>query len=184
MKEKDLIRCELLVLAYKRGRRDEAARELLDLFQRPALYYIRRLVRSEADAWDALQETFMSILKSIPTLRDARALPAFVYRTARNAALTQNRRRHEDEPLTQAVQETVAAGEEQDFSHEDAERLHRAMETLPLAQREVLTLFFLKDLSLEQIAEVTGAAVGTVKSRMFYAKRALRERLGEVRHER
>ena len=65
-------------------------------------------------------------------------------------------------------------------AHPDGELRRRAeegMELLPLAQREALTLFFLEDLSIAQIAEVTGVPEGTVKSRLFHAKRSLRERL-------
>ena len=93
MTEKDFIRCELLVLTWQRGNRENAADELVKLFERPLWYYIRRLVRSEDDAWDALQETFVSVLRSLRTIREGRALPAFVYHTARNAALAQHRRR-------------------------------------------------------------------------------------------
>ena len=64
MTEKDFIRCELLVLSWQRGKRETAARDLVEMFERPILYYVRRLVRSEDDAWDVLQETFMAVLKS------------------------------------------------------------------------------------------------------------------------
>ncbi len=178
MTEKELIRCELLAISHRRGRRDEAARELVALFQRPVLFYLRRLVQSENDAWDVLQETFVSVLKAMTTMRDPRALPAFVYRTARNAALAHQRRQRREEPLSddveQAAEETPDA---EPFRADDAGRVHRGLETLPLAQREVLTLFFLEDLSIAQIAEVIDVPQGTVKSRLFHAKRALRQRL-------
>jgi RNA polymerase sigma-70 factor (ECF subfamily) len=178
MKETELIRCELLVLSHRRGRRDEAARDLVALFQRPVLYYVRRLVQSEDDAWDVLQETFVSVLKAINTLRDPRALPAFVYRTARNAAFGHERRRRRDEPITEDVEEMIEAEvDNEPFDEADAERLHRALETLPMPQREALTLFFLRDLTLEQIADISGVSIGTVKSRLHYAKRTLRQRL-------
>ena len=106
MTEKDFIRCELMVLAWQRGNREQAASDLVELFERPVLYYVRRLVRTEDDAWDALQETFVAVLKSLPNLRDGRALPAFVYRTARNAALAQHRRRPY-EPLVEELSQVV-----------------------------------------------------------------------------
>jgi RNA polymerase sigma-70 factor (ECF subfamily) len=176
MTEKDFIRCELLVLSWRQAKREAAAAALVELFERPLLYYIRRLVRSEDDAWDALQETFVAVLKSLSRIRDGRALPAFVYRTARNAALAQHRRRRE-EPLVEDVVQTSETTLEPQIAAAEAAEVHRCLELLPLAQREALTLFFLEDLSIAQIAEVTGAPEGTVKSRLFHAKRALREQL-------
>ena len=182
MTEKDFIRCELLVLSWQRGNREKAAHDLAELFQRPLLYYVRRLVRSEEDAWDALQETFMAVLKSLRTIRDGRALPAFVYRTARNAALGQQRRRRE-EPLVEDIAETAEDAADPQLAADEAAEVHRGLELLPLPQRETLTLFFLEDLSIAQIAEVTGVPEGTVKSRLFHAKRALRRHLEGGSHE-
>jgi RNA polymerase sigma-70 factor (ECF subfamily) len=176
MREKEFIRCELLVVRWQKGEREGAAKELVELFERAVLYYVRRLVRSEDDAWDAVQETFVSVLKSLAGIRDGRALPAFVYRTARNAALAQHRRRR-DEPLVEDVAEVGDAVAELEIAGEEAALVHRCLELLPLAQREALTLFFLEDLSIAQIAEVTGVPEGTVKSRLFHAKRALRGHL-------
>jgi len=180
MREKEFIRCELLLVRWQKGERESAAKELVELFERPVLYYVRRLVRSEDDAWDAVQEMFTSVLKSLAGIRDGRALPAFVYRTARNAALAQHRRRR-DEPLVDDVAEAAEAIEEPEIAAEEAAEVHRCLELLPLAQREALTLFFLEDLSIAQIAEVTGVPEGTVKSRLFHAKRALREHLSRER---
>ena len=177
MTEKDFIRCELLVLSWQRGNRERAAGELAELFRRPLLYYVRRLVRSEDDAWDALQETFVAVLKSLQTIRDGRALPAFVYRTARNAALSQQRRRRE-EPLVEDIAEAADETVELQLAADEAASVHRGLELLPLPQRETLTLFFLEDLSIAQIAELTGVPEGTVKSRLFHAKRSLKRHLG------
>jgi RNA polymerase sigma-70 factor (ECF subfamily) len=182
MTEKDLIRCELLVVRWQQGQCQRAAEDLVELFQRPLLYYLRRLVRSEADAWDALQETFAAVLKSLRSLRDGRALPAFIYRTARNAALGQQRRRRE-EPLLEDVAEITLDVADVQLAAEEAAAVHRGLELLPLPQRETLTLFFLEDLSIAQIAEVTGVPEGTVKSRLFHAKRALRRLLEGAGHE-
>ena len=62
---------------------------------------------------------------------------------------------------------------------EDAARIHAALEWLAPEHREVLVLRFLEDMSYEDVARVTGCALGTVKSRLYHAKRALRRALGE-----
>jgi RNA polymerase sigma factor (sigma-70 family) len=60
---------------------------------------------------------------------------------------------------------------------DNAEHVHHALDQLPVVQREVLTLFFLQDLSLEQMAELLRVPLGTVKSRLHYAKIAIRQAL-------
>jgi RNA polymerase sigma-70 factor (ECF subfamily) len=58
---------------------------------------------------------------------------------------------------------------------EDAERVHLALDRLDPNFREVLTLHFLEDLSIDETAEIIGVATGTVKSRLFHAKKALKK---------
>lgn len=179
MTDADLILCELLVLRCQR-RDPRAADELVTLFEKPLLYYLRRMVESEADAWDLLQETWMSVFKALPKLRDARALPAFIYRTARNHALALLRHRDADLRLYAAVE--VPPNEtdhEPDFTPNDAAAVHAGLNKLSLPHREALTLFFLQELSIEDIASVLAIPPGTVKSRLHHAKKALRPILNE-----
>jgi RNA polymerase sigma-70 factor (ECF subfamily) len=157
-------------------RRDPgAAAELVALFEKPMLYYLRRLVGSEDDAWDLLQETWMSVFRSLQTLRDGRALPAYLYRTARNHALAHLRHRDADLRLYAGVESPhVSADPESNFTVEDAAAVHAGLDKLSLPHREALALFFLQDLSIDEIASVLEIPPGTVKSRLFHAKKALR----------
>ena len=61
------------------------------------------------------------------------------------------------------------------FSKDDAEHIHRGLEKLPLPQREALTLFFLAWFSVKEIAGVALVSTGTIKSRLHYGKKKLRE---------
>jgi RNA polymerase sigma-70 factor (ECF subfamily) len=107
-------------------------------------------------------------------LRDPRALPAFLYATARNVALTRLRLRVADEqPLPSAGHE-AAALDCAFIAFDDAEQVHHALDRLPLPQREALTLYFLEDLSIDEIAQVLDVPPGTVKSRLHYGKQAIR----------
>jgi RNA polymerase sigma-70 factor (ECF subfamily) len=182
MTDADLILCEMLVLRCQR--QDAcAAGELVALFEKPLLYFLRRLVRSEDDAWDLLQETWISAFRALPGLRDARALPAFLYRTARNHALARLRHREADYRLHSAVDASPISSEpEPAFAAEDAAAVHAGLDKLSLPHREVLTLFFLRDLSIAEIAAVLGIPPGTVKSRLHHAKKALRAVLCEGGH--
>jgi RNA polymerase sigma factor (sigma-70 family) len=175
--DKEIIRCEFLLVGCQRGE-PSAMAELVLMFERPLVYYLRRLVGSEADAWDLLQETWLHVYRHMGSIRDRRAFPAFLYRTARNAALMYLRKRRADAALLAAVDPPVEEeGADIALRAEDAEAVHRGLDSLSPPHREVLTLFFLQDLSLDDIAAVLEVPLGTVKSRLHYAKRALREKL-------
>jgi RNA polymerase sigma factor (sigma-70 family) len=169
------IHSQLLVLRYRRGD-DNALTDLVAMWEKPLFYYIRRLVTTEDDAWDALQETWIRAVRGIGKLKNPESFPSWLYRVARNATSNFIRDNHRMESLSDKEIDLDAAGQEANrgFSAADAALIHRGLQQLPLAQREVLTLFFLEDFSLEEISSITGIATGTVKSRLYYAKKALR----------
>ncbi|MCU0917788.1 MAG: sigma-70 family RNA polymerase sigma factor [Planctomycetes bacterium] len=151
-----------------------------DLFQRyqPRLrYYVRRLDAGGDHVDDTLQEVWAKVVQRIGSVRDGRAFNAWLYTIARNEVYGRARIRDPFVALTQESLETVADDPEPLFREDEAIRVHRALETLPPEQREILTLCFLEELSHQEIAGILGICVGTVKSRLHYAKRALRARL-------
>lgn len=164
---------ELLVLRCQRGER-RAFDELIRHWEERLFYYIRRLVATEEDAWDVLQQTWIKAFKGIKTLRTPERLPIWLYQIARCTALShwrghfrQQARIEENRDLTK-----LAAADEID-RFDDSEQVHLGLSRLAMAHREVLTLHFLEDFSLDQMAEILDVPTGTVKSRLFYAKRAL-----------
>jgi RNA polymerase sigma-70 factor (ECF subfamily) len=178
-RDKDTVARELLALRCRRGDR-AALEDMIRTWEPRLLYFLRRLVRNEADAWDVLQETWVRVLNSIGSLSDPGSLTPWLYRVARNTALSHARSR---EPPHESLEDhpDESAGDPAcgplDFA--DAEQVHRGLLTLSLPHREVLTLFFLEDLSVEEVATVLGVPPGTVKSRLHYAKRALRKVIAE-----
>ena len=179
MTEKQAIYYELLVQRCRRGRKD-ALEELVGTWEKRLFYYIRRLVDNEQDAWQILQETWLKVLRGIGTLKEPRNLPAWLYCIARNTAVSHLRAGY----CEQAFRESNAGcsdvhGCDPNLDFDNAERVHYGLGRIPLVHRDILTLFFLRDLSIEQIAEVMTIPVGTVKSRLHYAKRALKAVLEE-----
>ena len=75
------------------------------------------------------------------------------------------------------MEQLVATDEEPEFSAEDAARVHAALDHLNLEHREALMLRFLEGLSYDEIGRVVGCPPGTVRSRIHYAKAALRRLL-------
>lgn len=172
-RDRDAVYRELLAVRCQRG--DRAAwDELVLSLEGRLLYFVRRLVRDEADAFDVIQKTWMRAITGIGSLDEPRKLVPWLYRIARNVAYTHARlRTATHESLGDETAEIPDASDEQ-TEFENAERVHAGLETLTLAHREILALAFLEDMSLEDVAVVLGIPVGTVKSRLHYAKRALK----------
>ena len=168
------IQQELLVLQCRRGRRD-ALEKLIRLWERRLLYYLRRLVRQEEDAWDVLQQVWLKVIRNIGSLKKPDRLPVWLYRIARNTARSHWRAKYA-QPLFREDMDRLPekGGDGGIAAFEDAEQVHYGLEQLSPVHRDVLTLFFLEDLSIAEIAEVVGVPVGTVKSRLHHAKQALR----------
>ena len=185
-RDKEDVARELLALRCRRGDR-AALEELIRAWEPRLLYFIRRLVRDEADAWDVLQKTWLKVLKGIGSLSDARSLAPWLYRIARNTALSHARSR---EPPHEALENHPDAAWPATPAGGVARPRGRGpgppgLPALSLPHREVLTLFFLEDMSVEEVATILDIPPGTVKSRLHYAKRALRNVITEegLRHE-
>ena len=173
----DAVRSELLLLRHRAGDR-AALSELVTLWERPLLYYLRRLLENEQDAWDALQETWVRALRDLPRLRDDRAFPAWLYTIARRVAMRMRRRARPHEPLLEDDDPGAQAiAEPGPLLGVDPLDVHRALTALSLAHRDALTLHVLEGFSVAEIAAITETSTGTVKSRLFHARRALKKRL-------
>jgi RNA polymerase sigma factor (sigma-70 family) len=173
-KDKDLIYQELLVLRCQRGDRD-ALQELVVIWERRLFYFLRRLGSEEQDAWDLLQQTWLKVLRGISALKDPRQLAPWMYRIARNTAINHGQMRslHRErlEELPPAIDTEEDHGPR---NYDDVEQIHFGLLRLALPHREVLTLYFLESMTIEQIGQVLEVPSGTVKSRLYHAKRALR----------
>src|SRR5687768_13098064 len=140
-------------------------------------YYLRKLLSSTEVAEDCLQDVWLDVFRGLARLVDPQAVRAWVYRIARDRAFGILRKdRRAEQPLGEfdVPEETT---EENEFSPEDAARIHAALDELPPEQREVLVLRFLEEMSYDEIARITGQPLGTVRSRIHYGKRALRRAL-------
>jgi RNA polymerase sigma-70 factor, ECF subfamily len=169
-----LARDEWLALGCQRGR-PEAFAELIREMERPLLYYVTKLLRDDERALDVLQEIWLRAFRSIRRLHDPRRLRPWLYRIAHGLAVDRIRQEVSQAQTEQARALTPDAAAEEAFAAEDAAAIHGALDALDAKQREVLILHFLEDMPLADIAAVIGCPVGTVKSRVFYGKQALRE---------
>jgi RNA polymerase sigma-70 factor (ECF subfamily) len=168
----------LLVLRCQSG--DQSALgELIARFTPGLRLYLRKLTDDMATADDLIQETWIDVYRKVVGLKSLDAFVGWLYRIARDKAYRELRRRRAVELAARdGLPDVVAGGEVDDaFTPEDAERVQVVIGSLPRDQREVLLLRFVEDMSYEQIAGVVGCPVGTVRSRIHYAKQAMRQRL-------
>ena len=140
--------------------------------------YVRTLLPNDETAADAVQNVWVRILRGLPSLRDPALFGAWAYRIAHHAAMDQLRRKYADAligSLDENDEETAGAAVESDPSgEEDLEALEAGLMSLPVVERNVLSLFYLQELSLAEIAGVSDVPLGTVKSRLHRARRLLR----------
>jgi len=177
--DRETVYSEWLVLRLKDGQKP-AFEELIRHWEKRLFYYVRRIVPTEEDAWDVLQQTWMKVLKGIGSLKDHGALATWLYRIARDTALSRWREEYKERARRDESNDlTGLEAQVDDFRPEDAQRVHRALGRLSVMHREVLTLYFLDDLSMNQVAEVLEVPLGTVKSRLHHAKSALRSVLSQ-----
>ncbi len=153
-----------------------AFEELFEMYQPRLKYYVRRLDEGGSNIDDILQDIWLAVFKKIHKLKDTRLFTVWLYRIARNKVYDRFRRK--DRFVTLPEDEyPVSDGSEPKFDGSDAEKLHRALGKLKPYHREVLTLCFIEQMSYQSIADVVDCSIGTVRSRIFYAKQSLRQEM-------
>lgn len=167
---------QVLVVRCQTG--DEAAFEELIARYSPRLrYFLGKMLIDVSAADDALQDVWLDVVRNIVRLRETAAFTAWVYRIARDRAWRVVRGRRSDQvPL---VENDIVDYVDIDFSVDDAKLIHDGLEKLTPEHREVLVLKFLEEMTYDDISRVVGCPVGTIRSRIHHAKRALRGILGQ-----
>jgi RNA polymerase sigma-70 factor (ECF subfamily) len=155
---------------------DEAAfAELLALQGPRLLRFTQRMMQSSPEqVADVMQEIWLAIFRALPALRDPSKFRQWSFRIARDRIYREYRRRRlftreVDGPVMEEMpddgERAVAA---------ELEELRHCLGSISPEHREALVLRYFEEMSYEDIARVTGATVGTVRSRIHYGKRALR----------
>lgn len=122
---------------------------------------------------DLNQEIWLAIYRGLPSLIEAAKFRPWAFRIARDRVYREFRRRKLPVvPLHEMEHEVIHETEEE--LPIDREELHRALNILSAEHREVLVLRFIEEMNYEEIAQITGSTLGTVRSRLHYGKRALK----------
>jgi RNA polymerase sigma-70 factor (ECF subfamily) len=177
---------EQLLACFAAGRRD-ALEELFRRYRVPAYRVAHRLLGHEADALDAVQEGFVKALTHLDGFRGQSSFKTWLLRVVSNAALDLGRQRGRRETVSlpgaagDDGRGPVAPGDPgRGLERADLRRLlDEALAALPEAQRRTFVLHADAGLSYREVADVLGISIGTVMSRLYYARQKLRAFLGE-----
>ncbi len=161
-----------LVEAAQHGDR-EAFGQLVPLISDRLFGTAARLLRSPDAAGDVLQATLVSIWRELPALRDPDRFEAWASRVLLRRCYDELRRRRREAPAIELLAFDAPAPDAA-MSVVARDQLERAFTRLTDDQRAVIVLRYYRDLSIAEIAEVIGQSDGTVKSRLHYAREALR----------
>jgi RNA polymerase sigma-70 factor (ECF subfamily) len=158
--------------------------ELVKRYQRPIAAYVYRMVGDYDAALDLTQEIFIKIYSSLSRYRPEFKFSTWIYKIAHNAAIDHLRRNagrerslsggtesdHYDLPI-----ECEGLSPEQQSEREERRgEIEMVIRSLPTAYRELIVLRHSQDLTYEEIVEVTGLPLGTVKNRLFRAREMMR----------
>ncbi len=188
MKEEDEILIEEALAGKQR-----AFKALLSKHREAIYHVILRIVHNREEARDLVQETFMKAFGSLASYKSEYRFTTWLYRIAANSSIDYLRKKKiESLSLDQPVEtkDGTVAIELPDWTYNPEVDLvskqrvlsvNEAIDSLPKKYREVIVYRHKQDKSYEQIAEILGVPVGTVKARIFRARELLKKRLKTLR---
>ena len=162
---------------------DVAFTELVDLDGDRCYAIAYRILRDVERAQDAVQQAFLLAWRELPRLRDAERFEVWLHRLVVNACYEEFRRYRRWSTNVRTLPADGPGGPDTTVSVDDRDALERAFRRLSPEHRAVVVLHHHAGLPLASIADAAGVPVGTVKSRLHYATRILRESLAADRVE-
>lgn len=164
---------------------DGSFEELVRRYQRPISAYVYRMVGNYESALDLTQEIFIKVYNSLKRYRAEFKFSTWIYKIAHNAAVDHLRRNSsreqsltvgpEGDSFELPVQSTRLSPEQESERRERRVEIEAVVHALPANYRELIVLRHSQDLSYEEIVEVTGLPLGTVKNRLFRARELMRQ---------
>lgn len=174
-----------------RRRDPDTLDQLIEMYQHRLLRYLVYLTGNREFAEDLFQETWMRVLERGKQYNGKSRFDTWLFAIARHLVIDASRKKTcvSLEALTAPAEDSHAAPIEfassdltpfeETHRREESQRVDSALAHLDVVQREVVMLRFQEEMSLDEIAEVTGAPLSTVKSRLYRGLEALRPRLSE-----
>jgi RNA polymerase sigma-70 factor (ECF subfamily) len=163
----------VLVLRCQTG--DQAAFEELVSWYQPRLRsFLQKMIRDRDCVDDVLQEIWFDVFRGLSRLADPGAFPAWLYQVARHRMFHELQKRRLVACALEGIDLPAPDAGENGIEAEAQERVHAALNRINPEHRKVLLLRFMDGMSYQEIAHVIGCQLGTVRSRLHYAKEAFR----------
>jgi len=181
------------------GQDETAFESLVSRYETRLYNFALRMLGNETEAEDALQETFLKVFRYSNRFNPRYRASTWIYAIMRNGCL--DRLKKKSRTVEVSLQQPSVAGGDDGLTLEDnlaadcpgpdqqvaqdelAQRVRSAVNRLPEGQRTVVILKEYQQLTCEEISEVVGCPIGTVKSRLHYAMETLRTQLGSLAKE-
>lgn len=174
---------ELVAIAVNGS--DGSFEELVRRYQRPIAAYVYRMVGNYESALDLTQEIFIKVYNSLNRYRAEFKFSTWIYKIAHNAAVDHLRRSStreqslvigtESDSFELPIESAHLTPEQESERKERRGEIESVVRALPATYRELIILRHSQDLSYEEIVEVTGLPLGTVKNRLFRAREMMRQ---------
>jgi RNA polymerase sigma-70 factor (ECF subfamily) len=160
--------------------RSEAFGALVGRYDRAVYHLAYRTLRDQEEARDVAQEAFFKAYRSLRTFKPGAKFSTWLFAITYHACCDRlsRRKRFSNEELPERA-DTAAGPESEAIANDEAQRLRGAIAALPEKYRTVITLYHLQGRQYEEIAQVLGMPMGTVKTHLFRAKEQLRRILNE-----
>lgn len=175
--------CDLVATAV--AGREDSFEELVRRYQRPIAAYVYRMVGDYEAALDLTQEVFIKVYSSLSRYRSEFKFSTWIYKIAHNSAVDHLRRHStrerslisefDGEQRELPIESGRLSPEQESERAERRVEIEQVVHQLPSAYRELILLRHSHDLSYDEIAEVTGLPLGTVKNRLFRARELMRQ---------
>lgn len=168
---------DYLVLLAQGGSRDAFGR-LAERWTPKLMAFAARAVGT-MEARDVVQDTWESAARGLLRIDDPARFGAWIYGIAARKCADAIRGKYRRQNVAATAQAMVLGPADEESGNNDRLDLGAAMKRLPPEQRIAVSLYFGEGMSVAEIAAITNAPEGTVKSRLFAARKALRETFGE-----
>ena len=166
--------------------------KLVNLYHSRIYTLTYQMTSNREDAEDLTQEIFMKAFEALPRFKGRSSFYTWLYRIGINKTINYRKKRNRNRPLSlDAMEQEVKQDESyHDLSSKDSPlrnlslselqlKLNEAMQRLSEKQRTVVVMHDMQGMPHDEIAKVVGVSVGTIRSRLFYARRQLQADLGE-----